>query len=137
MPRLLDWSSALRDLKADRRARPEVREDRIRVSGRLGMGMSAWRGCSSRRYVATVHAIQNVELYDLFDAVVLGVRRDDGGIARIVVATHGIPDERVARALLDTLQRHGVTEIHVHRLADTFAQRNAMVSDLISQSEDA
>lgn len=104
--RTLSWSSALRDLKADRASRPDVREERLRSGPHHNL--SAWRGRSGRRYVVGVHPVTDT---DHGEAVVIAVARDAAGIARIVTLGEA-------------------TELHVHRLAETDEDRAAVAGDL-------
>lgn len=89
--------------------------------------MSSWRGVSGRRYVVTVHDLADAASIEAPTAVVLGVRRRQDGIAVLLGAGHlGTVAECAAQAALD-----GATELHIHRLADTAAERDAMVRDLV------
>ena len=59
--------------------------------------------------------------------MILGVRRSNDGIAVLLGAGHaGTLREAVALAGAD-----GATEIHLHRLAETGAERDAIVADLV------
>ena len=117
--RLLSWSAALRDLKADRAARKPVREERLRTTGYVSgpLILSAWRGLSGRRYVVVIEPITAT---DLGDAVVIAVARDAAGTATLVGA--GIAPGFTAPA--------GATELHVHRLAETPTDRSTVLADL-------
>lgn len=136
MQRRLSWNAALRDLKLDRDARPEVREERLRtVAGLRGspaLALSAWRGRSGKRYVVGVQ-FAAVEPADLLDAVVLAIVRDAAGFATILRATHGLT-EAGARSWLDGVRRAGANEIHTHRLAGNDREAAAIVVDLTERS---
>ena len=132
--RTLDSQKFSANLRGDRAEVCDIREQPIRVGSGLGAGMSAWRGKSGKRWVATVREIKRCDAADLTDAVVLGIYRDEVGHARIVFATHSLSDEAAVR-LLRTLRTDVVTEIHTHRLADTDAERDAMVADLTRTME--
>jgi hypothetical protein len=134
--RALSWSAALRDLKDDRNRRQDVREERLKTTAGLrgapALPLSAWRGRSGRRYVVGVHPAGAFELDEMAEAVVIAVRRDDTGIAEMVsVATSSeSPREHLRRTWLDRVRGRGATELHVHRLADSEAERVAIVRDL-------
>ncbi|MCJ2088631.1 hypothetical protein MKK88_22000 [Methylobacterium sp. E-005] len=134
--RALSWSAALRDLKDDRSRRQDVREERLKTNAGLrgapALPLSAWRGRSGRRYVVGVHSAGGFDLDEMAEAVVIAVRRDDTGIAKMVsVATSKEnPRDHLRRTWLDRVRCGGATEMHVHRLADTEAERMAIVEDL-------
>ena len=127
--RSLSWNSALLNEKLPDQA--AVHEVRLRMSAGLRdkpfVVMSAWRGVSGRRYVVIVHDLADASTIEAPGAVVLGVRRRENGIAVLFGAGHrGSIIDCAAQAALD-----GATELHVHRLADTAAERDAMVRDLV------
>lgn len=127
--RALSWRLALQS--AAQPDQPAVREVRLKMSAGLRdkphVVMSAWRGVSGRRYVVIVHDLADAGTVEAPGAVVLGVRRREDGVAVLLGAGHlGTVVECAAQAALD-----GATELHVHRLADTAAERNAMVRDLV------
>ena len=127
--RALSWSAALRS--EDLPDRPAVREERLRLSAGLRdkpyVVMSSWRGVSGRRYVVIVHDLADAPTIEAPGAVVLGVRRQENGIAVLLGAGHlGTVVDCAAQAALD-----GATELHIHRLTDTAAERDAMVLDLV------
>lgn len=119
--RSVSWTAALRDLKADRATRPDVREERLRSGPHANL--SAWRGRSGRRYVVGVHPLVRFYLDDA--AVVVAVRRDDRGIASVVSVETFEADGAGSYA-----PPAGATELHVHRLAKTAAARAAVAGDL-------
>ncbi|TXM65738.1 hypothetical protein [Methylobacterium sp. WL120] len=113
-----------------------MREVRIRTaSGLRGtppVALGAWRGVSGRRYVVIVHDLAAAPMIEAPGAVVLGVRRQEDGIAVLLGAGHlGSVVECAAQAALD-----GATELHIHRLADTAVERDAMVRDLVDDGID-
>ncbi|MFC5555693.1 hypothetical protein [Methylobacterium iners] len=134
--RALSWSAALRDLKDDRSRRADVREERLKTAAGLrgspATTLSAWRGRSGRRYVVGVHELAEPELNEVGEAVVLAVRRDPAGIGELVaVAAAGqSPRERLHGNWIARARHRGATEMHVHRLAETEAERSAIVADL-------
>ena len=105
--RTLDLSRALRDLAAERVQRPAVREEPLQ--GTAAASLTAWRGRSGRRYVCSIRDPQGWDGDPT--AVVVAVRRDAGGVA--VIAS--------------LAEAH---ELHVHRLAETEADRAAIRADL-------
>ena len=108
--------------------RRPIREERLRVQRCSTLDLSAWRGQSGRRYVVAVYTLSQARLdVDAPGAVILGVRREPDGLARIVGAGwRGTMAEATELAAAD-----GATEIHAHRLADTDADREAIVEDLV------
>lgn len=134
--RALSWSAALRDLKDDRTRRQDVREERLKTNAGLrgapALPLSAWRGRSGRRYVVGVHPAGGFDLDAMAEAVVIAVRRDESGIAEMlsVASSKESPRDHLRRTWLDRVRHGGATEMHVHRLADTEAERSAIVEDL-------
>jgi|GEM_PF-1371051 len=142
--RTLFWRTALRDLRsgsaASAMAATAVREERLRAVATLGaaedgaLALSSWRGRSGRRYVVAAHPLARVDAGDCDGAVLLAVARDGGGegTARIVATAtgDGLPDEARRRAWLARAARLGAGELHVHRLAETAADRRAVRADL-------
>lgn len=123
------WSTEINRMKAGRQARPPVREERLRTAGagRNGARLSAWRGVSGRRYVVVVYPIDGASGLEAPGSVILGVRRGADGIAHLVGVGHlGSVADAVVFARLDR-----ANEIHLHRLADTTAERDAIVEDLV------
>ena len=132
--RALSWTTALKSAKQPEQ--PAVREVRLRMSAGLRdkphVVMSSWRGVSGRRYVVIVHDLADAASIEAPGAVVLGVRRDDQGLAVLLGAGHfGTVGECAAQAALD-----GAIELHVHRLAETATERDAMVRDLVDDDID-
>ncbi len=78
----------------------------------------AWRGRSGRRYVVSVYRPEAVPAHD--GAVLIAVRRDAGGVRRIV----GVGIE-------GTVPACAPDEIHVHLLAGTAIARAAVAADLM------
>lgn len=113
-----------------------MREERLRTTAGLrgtpSLALSAWRGRSGKRYVVGIHELFEQDVDEVGDAVVIAVRRDSLGIAQPVsVATSGeSPRERLQRSWLARASQSGATEIHVHRLAESAAERCAIVADL-------
>ncbi|WP_245442721.1 hypothetical protein [Methylobacterium terrae] len=116
--RTLHWSVAVHGMKASRAARQPVREERLR-SGATG-DLTAWRGCSGRRYVCSVYPASAArDLVGDAAALVLAVARNAAGAAALL-AIGSVPA--------------GATELHVHRLAETADDRAAAVADLAPPS---
>jgi hypothetical protein len=137
--RTLNWSAELSAFKADRAARSEVREERLRTRGTPGMALSAWRGQSGRRYVVGVHPATAATFNDLdVQDCVIFVRRSAHGTSTVVGCASSISPYAAERAevLRDAL-REGANEIHVHRLCESDAERRAFVADLTQVSEAA
>lgn len=107
--------------------RRPIREERLRGKDSPAIALSAWRGQSGRRYVVAVYTLAQAREVDAPGAVLLGVRRGDVGLACIVgVGWNGTMAEAVELATAD-----GATEMHAHRIADTDAERDAIVEDLV------
>jgi hypothetical protein len=143
--RVLSWSAAMRDLDKERRARADVREERLRsaqgLAGTPALALSAWRGRSGRRYVVGVHglargAADDDDVVSMGEAVVIAVRRDGAGLAEVVDVTAAgeSPRERLA-PWLHRVRARGATEMHVHRLAVGEGERRAIVADLEADAE--
>ena len=136
--RKIAWSAAMRDLRNDRADGAVVREQGLNAAAGVTrpLDLSSWRGRSGRRYVVGVRPLP--EIADVTDAVVLGVRRDANGMARIVDAAIAGPlaRETARSAWLSAIRAKGATELHVHRLAETDAERRAVLEDLREDGED-
>lgn len=110
-------------------SRPAIHELSLRGTAvaSTGLRISGWRGQSGRRYVVTVCGIEEAATVEAPGSVIIGVRREANGIARIVGAGHrGSVFDGAALARAD-----GATEIHLHNLADSDAEREAIVEDLV------
>lgn len=111
-----------------------MREERLRATAgvRGSLNLSSWRGRSGQRYVIGVHPLNETEILDLTNAVILAVRRDGDGAASLVdIATVGAQARSGGRTRWVTSMRaRGATEMHVHRLAATEAERRAIIDDL-------
>jgi hypothetical protein len=132
--RTISWDTAMRDLRNDRMRRAGVREERLRATAglRSSSTLSSWRGHSGRRYIVGVHPLALSELLDVTDAVLLAVRRDEAGTAHVVdVAMAGAqPSQDTRTRWMAKVQSLGASELHIHRLADSDAQRRAILEDL-------
>ncbi len=125
----------MRDLRHERVRRADVREERLRATAGLrggALNLSSWRGRSGRRYVVGVHPLSETDMFDVTDAIIIAVKRDEQGVARLVdVATAGPkPRDRLRKSWMSTVHARGATEMHVHRLAEDEATRRAIVEDL-------
>lgn len=111
-----------------------VREERLRATAGLREppALTSWRGRSGRRYVVAVHAPTETDIGDVTDAVLIAVQRGDDGTAEVldVAAPDSLAPVRQRVGWLSSVRARGVTEIHVHRLAETDADRRAVVADL-------
>jgi hypothetical protein len=133
----------MRDLRNDRARRAGVREERLRATAGLrggSLSLSSWRGRSGRRYVVGIHPLIEQELLDVTDAVIIAVRRDGDGVARLIdVAQAGSEvRERARTRWMSSVQAQGATEMHIHRLAEDDAERRAILDDLredVSESQ--
>ncbi len=96
--------------------------------GESVLPLSAWRGRSGRRYVVRVLPIRKIDADELCDAVVIQVCRHASGLAEIRGVSI-IGTVASARALIAGLPAD-VTELHAHRLAESDAERAAILADL-------
>ncbi len=104
-----------------------VREVRLGGKNAPAIALSGWRGQSGRRYVVALYTLAQAGEIDAPGAVILGVRRGDDGNACIVGAGwRGTVAEAIELARADR-----ATEIHLHNLADSDAEREAIVEDLV------
>ena len=117
----LAWNSVLRDLKADRSVRSDIREQR-----NLRGGFSAWRGLSGTRYITSQKARELLPV----GAVVLAVSRDAAGVGSLVAVAAFEGDAAEFAAFRARVHGAGATELQIHTLAETPAARAAMVADL-------
>lgn len=104
------------------------------------MSLSSWRGRSGRRYVVGIHPLSEQELLEVTDAIIIAVRRDGDGVARVIdVAQAGCEvRERARTRWMMNVQAQGATEMHVHRLAEDDVERRAILEDLredVSESQ--
>jgi hypothetical protein len=132
--RTISWSAALRKLKADRLARPVIREERLRSSahfpGAAPLALSVWRGRSGRRYVVVVQTLDTPDLVAERATVVLAVARDAEGHATIVAVRPCEAGDAGFLGWLAACAQLGACELHAHRLAETAAERAAIAADL-------
>jgi len=125
--RRLAWSAALDQARASRTVRHPIREERLRATRSPVIALSAWRGQSGRRYVVGVYTLEQAAGASAPGAVFLAVRRGDDGLARIVGAGHrGAMWEALEFARADR-----ATELHLFQLAESDAECDAIVEDLI------
>jgi hypothetical protein len=88
-----------------------------------------WQGRSRRRYLAAVYDIDSVELPD--DSVLLLVVTGQAGGREIRAALAvGTVDATAEQRLRTAVHAVGATEVHVHLLARSAAERAAAVRDL-------
>jgi hypothetical protein len=131
----------MRDMRNERVRRAGVREERLRATAGLkgAINLSSWRGRSGRRYVVGVHPLSESEILELANAVILAVRRDGDDLARLIdVATVGErPRGRSRAGWVAAVRAQGATEMHVHRLAATDAERRAIIDDLLEDEVQA
>jgi hypothetical protein len=128
----------MRDMRHERIARAIVREERLRATAGLREppALTSWRGKSGRRYVVGIHPASEADIADVTDAVLIAVQRLDDGTAEVLdVAAPGPRSSARQRSRwLATMRSRGATELHVHRLAESEAERRAVVADLVSVS---
>jgi hypothetical protein len=93
----------------------------------LGARFRSWRGISGRRYIFSVYNRQSCPAYS--DAIVIvAASHADGGRRVIFIADTGcFPEIAFAKALA---LADGEAEFHVHLLARSRAERQAVMDDL-------
>jgi hypothetical protein len=132
--RKLSWLTSMRDMRHDRRTRALVREERLRATAGLREppALTSWRGKSGRRYVVGIHPASEAEVAELSDAVLIAVQRGGDGTAQVldVAAPGALRSKRQRLNWLASMRSRGVTELHVHRLAATDAERREVADDL-------
>jgi hypothetical protein len=120
--------------RSHERMRARVREERLRATVGVegSLSLSSWRGRSGRRYVVGIHGLNELGVEDLVGAVLIAVRRDTLGIARVVDVACGENARDTLRetAWLDAMRRRGAQEVHIHLLAADDAERSEIAQDL-------
>jgi hypothetical protein len=127
---------AMRDLRQEREQRHGgVREEPLRAAAALrgALGLTSWRGRSGRRYVAGVHPLTDAAALEVSDAVVIAVRRDGDGFARVIDAAAVGPrlTPRAKTSWAARARALGATEMHVHRLVEDEREAKAIAADLL------
>ncbi len=130
--RSISWGGAMRDMRADRATRPDIREERLRNALPDGTPLSAWRGRSGKRHVVTVHPLAVPAAAP--PAVLVAVRRGSGGTAEIVAVEADIDPGRVG-AWIEAAAASGAGELHLHTLVPGAAERKGVADDLASPPE--
>ena len=119
--------------------RARVREERLRATVGVegSLSLSSWRGRSGRRYVVGIHGFTEIGVEDLVGAVLIAVRRDSLGIARVMDVACGTTmgdatgQEELARtSWLEAMKQRGAQEVHIHLLAADEAERSEIAQDL-------
>jgi hypothetical protein len=112
-----------------RASRAGAREERLRATAGIegSLGLSSWRGRSGQRYVVGVRKVAEVDAEDLAGAVLVAVRRDEAGVARVLDIACGAGERG---PWLDAMLARGASEVHVHLLAQDEAARRAVARDL-------
>lgn len=130
----ISWAAALRELKANRAARPPVREERLRTNyssrGAPALAMSVWRGRSGRRYVVIVQPLDTPHLVAEHAAVILAVARDKQGQASIVAVRSCEAGDPGFLGWLAACAGLGARELHAYRLAEIWSERTEIAADL-------
>lgn len=130
--------TAMRDMRQERMARATVREERLRATAGLreAPALSSWRGRSGRRYVVGIHPTSETDFADVAGAVLIAVERAGDGTARVldVAAPEPLTSRRQRLRWLCSVRSRGATELHVHRLAESEAERRAVVDDLAASA---
>ena len=76
--------------------------------------------------------MSETDILDVTDAIVIAVRRDEKGVARLIdIAAAGPkPRDRLSKSWITSVRARGATEMHVHRLAESAEARAAIINDL-------
>ncbi|NNM71363.1 hypothetical protein HJG44_03000 [Enterovirga sp. DB1703] len=121
-------------MRHERIMRAVIREERLRATAGLREppALTSWRGRSGRRYVVGIHPANEAEVADLSDAVLIAVQRGEDGRAEMldVLAPEARSSRRQRLRWLSAMRSRGATELHVHRLAESEAERRAVAADL-------
>lgn len=91
----------------------------------------AWKGESGRRYVTSIYGFEDCPDYE--NVVALAVRRDWDGTRTIIdgLDLGAFPLAALGGDVMDQARLRGATEIHLHLLAETPADRQAALDDLL------
>lgn len=92
----------------------------------------SWLGASGRRYVCSVHPIDESPAIDCRRAVVAAVRRDRTGAASLVFVFQPAEGGNI-EMWTQRARASGAEEWHIHLLAETPQARASVVSDLLGQ----
>jgi hypothetical protein len=118
------------------RSRARVREERLRATVGIegSLSLSSWRGRSGQRYVVGIHGFSDICVEDLAGAVLIAVRRDRMGIARVVDVACGEAGGDAGREIwLDAMRGRGAQEVHIHLLAADEAERSEIQPAMLSR----
>jgi hypothetical protein len=104
---------------------------------RLGARYRFWRGASGRRFMFTVYPSDACPAYDR--AVLVGAAVEPDGARRIVFIadTGAFPEPVLDRARAALARIRPRVELHVHLLAESPAERLAVIDDLVSPAAEA
>lgn len=91
----------------------------------------AWKGDSGRRYVTSIYSFDDCPDYE--HVVALAVRREWDGTRTIIdgLDLGTFPVVALGSDLMAQARLRGATEIHLHLLAETAADRQAVLDDLL------
>lgn len=132
------------DKLVERSGRARVREERLRATIGIegSLSLSSWRGRSGRRYVVGIHGFGEIGVEDLAGAVLIAVKRDGMGIARVIDVACGetagdeVEGDEAGReadgrdAWLRAMNLRGAQEVHIHLLAADDTARREIAQDL-------
>ncbi len=131
-----NWHAAVRAMKQDRQARPEIRfepsfsQTARRLTAVSGIGTGAWRGRSERKYAVSAYTLANIDRIEDCTAVFIATTRDAAGEYLITSARSYTAGSGLLARWLEEVVRRGATEVHVHRIAPDEAARLAMMEDI-------
>lgn len=116
-------------------AQPAAHEGFLALDGEgLSEHFRAWFGRSGRRYIVTIHALDEADLaLDYDSALLLAVRRNGAGAPTLIDGCDS--GEATTAALhrwINAMRCAGATELHVHLLAHDRQARQRMLSDLVA-----
>lgn len=147
-PAAAPWSTAGRAIQATqttepkairkpvpKAAQPAPHEGFLALEGEgLSEHFRAWFGRSGRRYIVTIHALDEADLaLDYDSALLLAVRRNGAGAPTLIDGCDS--GEATTAALhrwINAMRGAGATELHVHLLAHDRQARQRMLSDLVA-----
>lgn len=101
------------------------------VGGALVDKFHAWRGRSGQRYMFSVFPI-DADMPDFDDAVVIATAVGSGAARQslLIADTGSLPELVLRGAAMARARQRGASELHVHLLARTQAERRAVLRDL-------
>ena len=96
----------------------------------LGARFRSWRGATGRRYVFSVYSPQCCPAYSHAVIIVAAVVAAGDRTALCIADTGSFPEIVLARAAAEWTGAGAEIEFHIHLLANSPAERRALIADL-------